>query len=189
MTDTPPPRSASLIERLIRALLLQPAVYAEASANRRLTGQAVMIVLLGGVLNGIALQPRLGSLAMWAGVANAVFGWLLWTGVILLIARLFGHRRDGRSLLRPLGFAAAPNVLLILGLLPAIGSVLRIIVVVWSLATTAIALEAVFTMRRRRAVVIALAGFVLYWLIGWTFDYVSGELPSPLPPASARSAS
>ena len=156
----------SAIERLIAALRLDLHVYQQVSTERTATPQACLIVFLCGVCNGFGLSPRLGEAAMLAGVASAVVGWFLWALVILLVARLLGHHRGGRSLLRTLGFANAPGVLLALGGVPFVGAVVRVVVVIWLMATTALAAQAVYDVSRRRAVVIALGGFTTYMVLG-----------------------
>ena len=104
-------------------------------------------------------------------VAAALLGWVLWAFVILVVARIAGHHRDRRSLLRALGFADAPGILLALGGVPRVGSLLRSLIVVWLLATTARAIEAVYDVPRRRAAVMTLIVFVIYLVIGAISGY------------------
>src|SRR5512147_2242398 len=52
MEALPPYRRVTLIERLFGALRLDRSLYEEASLNPDSLGQAVMVVLLGGALNG-----------------------------------------------------------------------------------------------------------------------------------------
>lgn len=173
MTDVERPPAASLVERLILALRLDLDFYTLVSADRTTGFQAFMVVLLGGFFNGMGLVQRLGGFGVWAGMAAALAGWLLWTLVLLLIARVLGHHRNGRSLLRTLGFANAPEVLLILGGMAVVASVVRVLVVFWLLAATVVALQAVYAITRRRAAGITLTGFVLYLLIGVGVAYVT----------------
>jgi hypothetical protein len=162
----PPRHPAALVQRLIPALRLDLDLYVTVSADPSTTGQALLVVLLAGVLNGIGLESRLGSLAIWAGVGAGVVGWLLWAAVVWLTARVFGHVARGRSLLRALGFADAPGIFLVLGIVPAIAGWARALVVIWLLAATAVAVQAVYETSRRRGVGIALAAFAVYLLLG-----------------------
>jgi hypothetical protein len=157
--------TGGLAERVIRALRLDVGVYRDVSADRTATSQAFRVVLLAGLSNGLSLGGRLGGLGLLAGIGAALVGWLLWTGTILLVARLFGHTRTG-SLLRALGFANAPGLLLIAGIVPRLGGVIRLAVVGWLLAATVVAVQAVFTVPRRRAIVISVAGFAVYLVLG-----------------------
>lgn len=155
-----------LLERLVAAGRLDLQLYREVSADPSALNQAVRIVLLSGVSNGFALAARLGLAGMLAAVATAIAGWLLWGGVIVGTARLLGHRRGQRSLMRPLGFANAPGLLLVLGLIPVVGTVARVIVVLWMVATTARAVEAAYEVSRGWATLISIVGFVVYLMIG-----------------------
>jgi hypothetical protein len=174
MADSEKPQTRSLVERLILAMRLDLDFYTLVSADRTTAFQAFMVVVLGGFFNGMGLVRRLGGFGVWAGMVAALAGWLLWTLVLLLIARLLGHRRNGRSILRALGFANAPEVLLILGGTPIIASPVRVLVVFWLLAAAAVALQAVYVISRRRAIVIVLIGFVVYLLLGVGTAYLAG---------------
>ena len=166
MTDEHRPHARSLVERLVLAMRLDLEFYALVSTDRSATFQAFMVVVLGGVFNGLGLVRRLGGFGVWAGVVAAIGGWFLWTLVLLLIAGALRHHRNRRSLLRTLGFANAPQVLLILCGMPLVASTVRVLVVCWLLATATVALQAVYSIGRRRAAVIVLAAFVVYLLIG-----------------------
>lgn len=162
MEALPPYRRVTLIERLFAALRLDRSLYEEASVNPDSLGQAVMVVLLGGALNGAGLMQRIGDAGIWAGIFAASLGWLVWTTVITVIARVLRLRREGRSLLRPLGFGTAPNVFLVLGVFPEVTRWVRLAVVVWLMATTVVAVEATYGVGRGRALALALVGFVVY---------------------------
>jgi hypothetical protein len=174
MTDEHRPQARTLIERVVLAMRLDLEFYTLVSADRSATFQAFMVVVLGGLFNGLGLVRRLGGFGVWAGIVAALAGWLLWTLVLLLMARLLGHRRSRRSLLRTLGFANAPEVLLILAGMPLVASTVRVLVVCWLLATATVALQAVYTIGRRRAAAIVLVGFAVYLLIGVGSAYLLG---------------
>lgn len=175
MPDDSRHAAASLLERLIAALRLDLRLYSEVSGDKAATGQAVLVVLIGGVCNGLGLARRLGRVAVWVGVGQALLSWLAWAVIIWLITRVLGHRQNGRSLLRALGFANAPAVLLILGVVPILGSVVRVVVALWLVATTVPAVQAVFEVSRRRAMVIAVTTFLSYLLLGLVSGYWAGS--------------
>jgi hypothetical protein len=164
-----------LLERLVAALRLDVNVYRLVSSDPAASSQAFRVVLLAGASNGLGLARRLGGVGVVAGVGAAILGWLLWAGVIGATATLLGHRRTGGSLLRALGFANSPGVFLILGAIPVLGAVSRTIVVVWLLAATVRAVEAVFAVAPRRASIVSVAAFVAYLVLG----LVSAHFASP----------
>jgi hypothetical protein len=161
-----PGEGTSLVERLVAALRLDLRLYQQVCLDRTANGQALTVVLLTGLCNGIGLVRRLGDTGIASGVVAGVLGWFLWAAVILLIATLFRHHRDRRSLLRALAFADAPGVFLIIGGVPFIGSVVRILVVLWLVAASVRAVQAVFAVSQRRAVVISVVGFIVYLVFG-----------------------
>ena len=165
----------SLVERLIAALRLDINLYRLVSGDPAANSQAFRIVLLAGVSNGLSLTRRLGGMGVAAGVGAAIVGWLLWAAVIWVAAALLGPRRPGRSLLRALGFANSPGLLLILGAVPMVGAASRLVVVVWLLATTVRAVEAVFAVTSRRAIVITIAAFVGYLVLGFVSAYFAAS--------------
>ena len=174
--ETPTPQR--LVERFLRASLLDRDVFAEVAAHRGAGGQAFLVVVLGGVCNALGQ----GRAMVWSGVPAdlatvwviwilwtlvvPLSGWLLWTLTVLVVARLFGQSAGYRSLLRALGFANAPAAALLLRIVPGIGPAVHVIVVLWLLAASAAAVEAVFAVSRRRAVVIAAIAFAIYLLAG-----------------------
>lgn len=104
------------IRRLLGALALDPKLYEEVEADRRATGQAVVVVVLAAAGAGIgnagigagALTVvtviAIGSLAAWAAWASLIY--LL--GTRILPER--GTSADFGQVLRTLGFAAAPGI-------------------------------------------------------------------------------
>ncbi len=162
-----------LVVRLIAALWLDLALYTEVSADRIASGQAFLVVLLSGVSNGLGLVPRLGTAGISAGAGAAVLGWFAWTAVVFMIAAPFGRRLPGRSLLRALGFAAAPGVFLIIGMVPLVGRLVRAGIAIWLLGATVVAIEAVYGMSRRRAVLVSVVAFVVYLVLGAVAAYLA----------------
>jgi hypothetical protein len=157
---------SGLVGRLIAALRLDLTLYECVSADSAATSQALRVVLLAGMCNGIGLARRFGWLGILAGVGTALLGWLLWAGVIWLTAAVFGHRRERRSLLRALGFANAPCVFLIFDVVPSFGPLIRYVVVAWLIATTVRAVQATFAVSGWRALAISTIGFVVYLALG-----------------------
>ena len=163
-----------LVERIIGALLLDRHVYAEVSATPTANGQAFAVVLLSGLCNGLGLTWRMGGFGISVGVGASLLSWFVWTAVIFTVAALLGQRDRSRSLLRALGFANAPAMVLLFGFVPLVGDLIRVVVVCWLLAAAVVAIEGVFEISRRRAIVIASIGFVLYLFLGaWLAYYAS----------------
>lgn len=131
-----------LIERMKGAAMLDIQTYEEVEHDQTATGQAALVVFLGAVASGIG--------ASGTGVFEAVFqsgwvliGWGIWAGITYLVgSRLFEGTADWGELLRTLGFAQAPNVLLLLGIVPFLpGGLIRAVVGIWVLIAGVIAVR------------------------------------------------
>jgi hypothetical protein len=173
MTATAQFSRRPFVERVVAAALLRRAVFAEVAEDRAANGQAFLVVALTGLFNGLGLVRRLGPWGVSAGIGAAVLGWLLWTAVIFVVGLAFRQGRPGHgSLLRALAFANAPSILLVFGVVPVLGPLVRVLVVVWLVATTAVAAQAVYDMSRWRSAILALVGFLVYLVLGVELAYV-----------------
>jgi hypothetical protein len=178
-----PQRYRGLVERMVGAAMLRFEAFAEMSADAGAGGQAFLVVLIVGVFNGFGLVRRLGSWGLSAGVASAILGWLLWTAVIYVVCRSLGHRLEGRSLLRAMALTNAPGLFLVFGIMPVLGMLVRAVVVLWQLAATAVAVQAVYSVSLRRGVAVALLGLLVYLLVGaglamWLADDGDSRAPA-----------
>lgn len=130
------PLHRSFAERLLGAVKLDATVYEEVEHDPRAMGQAVAVVVLAAVAQGVGAAGHPGGLV--AGILSGIAGWLLGTAIIWLIGvRIMRHTSDYAELLRTLAFASAPSVLLAFGVLP-IGPLRGLLAVaVWLLVLVA----------------------------------------------------
>ena len=93
-------------------------------------------------------------------MVSALAGWLIWAGVTYLIgAKLLGGTATWGELVRTLGFAQAPGVLSVLGIIPVVGGVVRFAVTIWILIAGVIAIRQALDVSTEKAVLTAvLAG-------------------------------
>jgi hypothetical protein len=95
------------------------------------------------------------------GVVGAIVGWLIWAGVTYLIgAKLLGGTATWGELLRTLGFAQAPGVLSVLGIIPIVGGVVRVAVTIWILIAGVIAIRQALDVSTEKAVLTAVLGWL-----------------------------
>jgi hypothetical protein len=156
--DANAPRS--VVTRAIGAAMLDIDTYEEVEADTTATAQAGMVVLAVAVASALGASGE-GSPGMVAGVLNAFAGWLIWAGVTNLVGtRLLGGTADWGELLRTLGFAQAPGVLLILGIVPLLGGVIQLGVGIWILVAGVIAIRQALDVSTGRAIAAALISMV-----------------------------
>jgi len=106
----------TFLRRLLSALALDPKVFEEVEADRRATGQALVVVVGAGVAAGIG-NAGIGSGASTViGIVaiGSIAAWAAWASLLYLIGtRIMPERTTSADLgqvLRTLGFAAAPGL-------------------------------------------------------------------------------
>lgn len=164
------PASTSLADRMMRAARLDVSLYEEVEADVGATPQAFWAVIiaaladglghaLGGAMLGRGGPGVLGGLIV--GAAGAVVGWIVWSYVTYWIGtQLFGGRATPGEMLRTIGFAQAPRVLTVVGFVPVLGGLVRLVVFFWLLLAGFIAIRQALDVSTGRAVATALLGWL-----------------------------
>lgn len=179
--ESPQDTRTSFLERILGAATFRVAIYEEVEHDRSSTTQAagvVGLVALAGAGGGLELGP--GGLV--AGLLGAYLGWALWSGTCYLVGvQLFEGTADWGELLRTIGFAQAPGILMVLKLLPGAGLPLYLVVLGWMIATVLVAIRQALDFSTGRALATALAGFVPYMLGTMMLEWLLGITPRVLP--------
>ena len=180
-TEQTAPARSSFLQRAFGAATFRIPIYEEVEHDRSATGQAagvVGIVALAAAVGGL----QLGFGGLVAGLLSAYLGWALWSGTCFLVGvHLFDGEADWGELLRTIGFAQAPGVLLALGALPRASSVLQLLVYVWMIGTVLVAIRQALDFSTGRALSTALAGFVPYVVGRTVIELLLGVRPVILP--------
>jgi hypothetical protein len=142
--ERPPPADRTLIGRMIRAARLDRRLYAEVEADESSIGQAASVVLLSAFAGGINI-PGAPFAILFVGLLAALAGWVLFAYVIYLIgAKLLPEpttKADFGALLRAMGFANAPGVVKLLGIVPELRFLVFFVAMVWVLVATVTAVR------------------------------------------------
>src|SRR4029079_9770411 len=117
--------SNTFLQRLIGALALDATIYEEVEADRSATGQALGVVLSSAVAAVVGSRGIGGT--TWSGIVFiatvSLIAWAAWALVIFEVGgRLMPEPDtsvDVGELMRTLGFAAAPGLLRVLGVMSA----------------------------------------------------------------------
>jgi hypothetical protein len=158
----------SFTVRLFGAAALDPEAYEDVEADRGATGQAALVVILSSLAAGIgARTPGSGSVwnILWISGVSLV-AWAAWALVTYEIgSRLMPEpdtRVDVGQLLRTLGFASAPGLIRVLGVLPGIAVPVFAVSAVWMLAANVVAVrQALDYTSTARALAVCGLGWVL----------------------------
>ncbi|MBD3310195.1 hypothetical protein GF351_03170 [Candidatus Woesearchaeota archaeon] len=127
---------------------------AEMAADSKATGMAVLIILIGWAIAGfvgavVAINPFtfLASLVFGAlfGVVGlyGVVGLFIWTGILHILARIFGGVGDYIGLFRTLGVGSVLQWLMFLALVPFFGAIIQTAIAIWSLVIAVVAVKVV----------------------------------------------
>jgi hypothetical protein len=167
-----------LVNRMIRAAMLDTSLYEEVEHDSSATSQAMQVVLIVALASGIGgalwklltLSPIDAVTGLVGGILVAVLGWLAWALVTYIIgAKIFGGTATYGEMLRTLGFAQSPNVLLIftgiLGGIPLLGGLLRLALLIWVLLAGLIAIRQALDVGTGKAILTAIIGWIVMAII------------------------
>lgn len=165
--------AAGMLDRMVRAARLDASLYEEVEADTTATSQALTVVVLASLASGIgaAIDAAGGAAAgtvggLIGGVLIELVGWVVWSYVMFFTGtRLFGGVATYGELLRTLGFAYSPGVLLILRFIPGVGGLLVLAVGIWRLATGFVALRQALDLDTGKTLLTILVGFISYIVV------------------------
>lgn len=168
---------ASIWERMFRAAKLDVQLYEEVEADIGATTQATIVVVLAALAAGIGSLGSGGVSGLFTGTIIALVGWLVWALLTYLIGtKLLPEPQtnaDYGQLLRTIGFASAPGVIRVLGIVPGLAPFLFLIGGIWMLVAMVVAVrQALDYQSTGRAVGVC--------LIGWLVQVVILILAGPL---------
>ncbi len=157
-------------ERIIGAAQLEVQIYKEVKADATATGQAMTVVALSSLAEGIGALTLGGIRPFVIGVVTALIGWFVWVFIVYLVGtRLLPEPETGSDIaqvLRTTGFAATPGVLRVLGLVPFLRVWIAIAVTIWMFLAMLIAVRQALDYNSfERAVGVCLIGWVAHIVI------------------------
>jgi len=169
---------ASFVDRVLGAARLDVRTYEEVEADASATTQAMGVVALAALAGGVGVAGA-GGTGVLATVVGGLVGWFAWAGLIWLIGALLlpepQTEADIGQLLRTIGFAAAPGLLLVFRVIPLVGGILAFVIWVWQLAATVVAVRQALDYRGSgRAVAVCLIGWVVYVVVSFGIALVVG---------------
>jgi len=141
----------SFAQRVIGALRLDAGTFDEIEHDQGALGQAATVVALSGVAAAIGSAGEGGG--AFGAVLGSFLGWAVSTGFIWLVGVFFmEHTSDYPELLRTLGFASAPQLLLVLRGIPLLGALIAVAAFFWGLAASVVAVRQALDVSTGRAV-------------------------------------
>ena len=159
---------ATFTERMVRAARLDAAVYEEVEADTSATSQALTVVALSSIAAGIGMGAGIGGTV--ASLVVSLLAWYVWAFLTYWIGtRVLPEPQTSSShgeLLRVIGFAAAPGVIRVLGVVPFLRGLVFLVAAVWMLIAGVVAVRQALDYRSTgRAVAVVVIGWIVQWLI------------------------
>ncbi len=161
---------ATIQDRIIRAAKLDTELYEEVEADRDATRQAMAVVAMSAAAAGIGTLGSGGLLGIVGGTIAALLGWCIWAFLTYFIGtRLLPEpqtKADFGELLRTIGFASAPGLIRVVGIVPGLGAFVFLVAGIWMLVAMVIAVrQALDYTSTPRAVGVCLIGWLVQIVI------------------------
>jgi hypothetical protein len=161
---------STFAERMIGAATLDVHTYEEVEADTTAMTQAMGVVVLSSIAQGIAGLTQGGGMGFVAGAMGALIGWFIWAFLVYIIGTKVLPEPQTRSnlgeLLRTTGFSASPGLLRVLGVIPFLGGLITLVVSIWMLVAMIIAVrQALDYQSTGRAVGVCLIGWFVFVVI------------------------
>lgn len=163
--------------RIIRAIKLDPQLYEEVEADPHSLPQAIGLVILSSIASGIATISQGFNASILGGTLGALIGWFVWSYIIYFVgSKLLPESQteaDYGQLLRTIGFASAPGLIAIVGIIPFLYTIALFVAGIWMLIATIIAVrQALDYTSTGRAIIVSVIGWIIYGLLRWLLALV-----------------
>lgn len=170
---------ASFTDRMIGAAKFDVRIYEEVEADKTALGQALTVVVLQSVAAGIGSLAQSGVRGLVVGIVAGLIGWFLWAFVIFVIGTKLlpepGTHSDISELMRTIGFAASPGVLLVLGAIPVLGLLISFAVSLWMIGTMVVAVRQALDYKSTgRAIGVVVLGWLAYVIVFGILAFMLG---------------
>lgn len=184
LPTTPYGSTTSYADRLRGALMLDPRAYREVEQDTNANGQAALTVVLAALAAGIGAILSQDVLRNSLGIVlSSVLQWVVFSFVAYFVGTsLFSTARTSVTpgqVLRTIGFAQAPKLFLVLGIIPVLGWIVGLVVFVWFLVAAITALREAFEFDTGRAIgtgLVALIGIAIVDIVLSVFFGIGSAL-------------
>jgi hypothetical protein len=150
---------------MIRAAKLDVTLYEEVEADRTALKQAMGVVVMASIAQGLGNLGAGGS-AIIMGIIAALVSWFIWAYITFYIGtKLLPEpqtRADHGELLRTIGFSSSPGLIRIFGIVPGLWYLVNTVASIWMLSAMVIAVrQALDYQSTLRAVGVCIIGWIV----------------------------
>lgn len=159
----------SFTGRMLGAARLDVRVFEEIEADTGATGQAMAVVVLAGIATAIG-NWNLGFTTTLVSLVAGIVGWFIGAGLIYVVGTKLipgpKTQADLGQLLRVVGFAAAPGLLRVFGILPCMGTLIALATWIWTLAATIVGVHRALDHEGYgRTIAVCLIGWAVWFVV------------------------
>ena len=152
-------------QRLKKAIFLDVSFYEEVEKDKKFTDQAMMTVALVSIVQGLMIAG-FAPIALVQGILGSLIRFLIWAFFIAFVGTRILPEPETESntgeLIRTLGFAYAPGLLVVLKIVPIISTFVDPVVTILQLAAMTIAVRQALDFNSTvRAVGVCIVAFIL----------------------------
>lgn len=165
-----------MFDRILRAIRLDPTVYREIAEDEGAMSQAAIIVVVVTLLSAIGSSVGTGNfivsmLVSW--ITSIVIGWIVWAALTYFVgSKLFQGRSSIPEMMRVLGFASAPRLLGIFGVIPCLGWIAALAGAILALVAGFFAVRESMEFDSTKAILTML----ISWVISFAITFAIGLL-------------
>jgi hypothetical protein len=165
-----------MLQRILRAIRLDPTVFREVADDQNAMKEAAIIVvvvtLLSAIGSAVASGNFVGTLLVNL-LAGIVVGWIGWAAITYFVGKtMFKGQTDIPEMMRVLGYASAPKFLGILGIIPCVGWIGVVAGWILSLIAGVFAIREAMELDTTNAVIT----MVISWVIAFVITMAIGLL-------------
>ncbi len=159
-----------MIQKMIRAAMLDVNFYEEVEADQSLTTEAITVVVIVSIISGLGgaltnlLRGHPGAMIMGliGGIIMALVGYFVWAFVVYIVGvNLFHGTADYGELLRTIGYAYSPNVLGFFTFIPILGWLIALAGSIWALVAGVIAVRQALDFDTNKAILTVIIGWIV----------------------------
>jgi hypothetical protein len=166
-----------MVERIPRVFRLDFTVFRDIAVDENALTEAAIIVVvvtllsaLGGAVGALIAGVGFGSvfvgfIAAW--IFGILFSWVLWAVVTYFVGTmLFQGKTDIPEMLRVLGYADAPLLLGVFGVIPCVGWIASLVGAILALIAGVFAIREAMEFDTSKAIVTAVIGWIIVLILG-----------------------
>ena len=165
--------------RFSRAAKLDAEFYREIAANPKMLNQAWITVLLYCMLSSWGSFGRIGAVGSHIAMITTLIGWYIWAFFTYFVATRFLlgtpaeiKRGDRKTVFRVMGFATAPGVIRLLGIIPGLGIVVFVVASIWMIVASTLAVKQALDIENTaRAAGACIIGWIISALVQGTLNF------------------